>query len=43
MIGKTTEKVSNGWKNEQKSFQRLEKHSKKFPMIGKYSKGHAIV
>ena len=35
MVGKTPEKVSNGWKRVWKSFQWLENGFKKFPMIGK--------
>ncbi|NCC53317.1 MAG: hypothetical protein EOM20_19190 [Spartobacteria bacterium] len=35
MVGKTAQKVSNGWKNRAKSFQWLEKPRKKFPMVGK--------
>jgi len=38
MIGKTSRKVSNDWKNLLKKFQSLEKSSKKVPMIGKIAK-----
>ncbi|MDD4737375.1 MAG: hypothetical protein PHP44_14860 [Kiritimatiellae bacterium] len=35
MIGKNAGKVSNDWKKQVNSFQRLEKQGKNFPMIGK--------